>query len=364
MNSLKIVITMSYLSTGGAERVAVNYANWLVDNTNAKVFFILFNCCDTFYELNEKVNVIILEDKINLNNNFFKRVIKRFKCYKNVLNDIKPDVIFTMFSKTAFYSLISKNKNMLLISSERCNIKKISILKRIFNMLISMKCDGFIFQTKRMQSLYSKYVQKKSIVIPNAISIPKKSNVDREHLIVSMGRLVDQKGFDTLIEAFSLFSKNYLNYKLYIIGDGINKKELQSLINKLHLENKVYLLGNKSNPFEYLYKAEMFVLSSRYEGMPNALMEAMACGVPCIATDCETGPRELINNYENGILVDVDDILSISQKMTELASDNKLRRNLANNAKKILETNSPDKIYNMYYQYMVSVYKKSQSNKK
>ena len=359
MKPLNIVIVLSYLSTGGAERVAVNYANWLINNTNCKLTFIIFNESETLYSLNEKITKIFLikkDTQLEKVQKIFKRIID----YRKYLNQINPDIIMTMFQKTTLYTLICKPKKTLIISSERCNINKCPFFKRNISKLVASMCDGYIFQTKRMANLYPLKVREKSIVIPNSVSLTlkNKKRIIKKH-IVGMGRLTSQKGFDILILSFADFVKVHSDYKLFIIGDGEEKNNLIKLVHKLNLDNKVVFLGNQKEPENYLLESEMFILSSRYEGMPNALMEAMACGLPCISTNCEAGPSELIENYKNGILVEVDNIKELSSKMIELASNKDLQEKLGENAKKILLTNSPDKIFSSYYNYMKDVYQNS-----
>lgn len=359
MTNLNIVITMSHLGTGGAERVAVNYANWLVENTNSNITFIIFNDEKTLYSLDKKVKVIVLsKESKKQNSNKISKILERIKLYRKKLYEINPNIVFTMFSKIALYTMICKPKNTLLISSERCNINKVSTLGKYISRYVAHNCDGFVFQTKRMMDLYPKKIRKKSIVIPNSVFIKNDIDYDIEtkKIIVAMGRLTYQKGFDTLIKTFSIFSKSYQEHMLYIIGDGEDKEKLHDLIKELNLSEKVVLLGNQKNVEKYLMQSEMFILSSRYEGMPNALMEAMACGLPCISTDCEAGPSELIDNYVNGILVEVDNVEELLSKMNELAENQKLRKKLGTNAKKILDTNSPDKIFSSYYDYMKKIY--------
>lgn len=354
-NKLKFMIVLSKLQTGGAERVAISYCNWLVQNTTNEVYLLLFEKSVHIYNIDDKVKIINLdihdESKI-------KGIYLRYKKIKDVFKKTKPNIIFTMFTKTSIYALLAKSRESVLISSERANIKKRKFFNRFLSRSVSKKCDGFIFQTKRIQALYPGDTIKKSIIIQNAVSNVMTTDISfsKENIITAMGRLTEQKGFDILIQAFHRFDSLIDGYKLIIFGEGPERKKLEKLIDNYGLNDKVLLPGNKSNVLEYIAKSKMFVLSSRFEGMPNALLEAMSTGTACISTNCEFGPSEIIRNTENGILIDVDDIDGLVISMKELALNDNLRKKIEQSARKILITNLSDKIYSNYYNYMKDVY--------
>ena len=173
-----------------------------------------------------------------------------------------------------------------------------------------------------------------------------------------MGRLTEQKGFDTLIKAFGDVSNKHSDYQLKIYGEGEKKEELNSLIKELKLKEKVVLCGSSSEAIKEVANSEIFVLSSRYEGMPNALIEAMATGTACISTDCNFGPSDLIIDGVNGILVPVDDIELLSNKINYLIENENIRKTLEENAISIREKLDKDNIYNRYYKYFIETFNK------
>lgn len=140
-----------------------------------------------------------------------------------------------------------------------------------------------------------------------------------ERIIVAIGRLARQKSFDTLIKAFSLVSK-HLPTRLLLIGDGKEKANLQGLCKDLGVERKVDFLGYQKNPYPYLRLANLFVLSSAWEGSPNVLIEALSLGVPVVATDCPSGPREILENGRYGPLVAVGDHLELASAIKKVLS--------------------------------------------
>ena len=151
--------------------------------------------------------------------------------------------------------------------------------------------------------------------------------------ILAVGRLCRQKGFDILIKSFAKSSlKNRV--KLVILGEGEERKNLEKLIVKYDLKSQVLLFGKVDNPFIYMKYAKFFILSSRYEGFGNVLLEALACGTPVVATDCETGPTEIIENEVNSLLVPSEDVELLKDAMERLYHDRELYKRLKTNTRK------------------------------
>ena len=161
--------------------------------------------------------------------------------------------------------------------------------------------------------------------------------------ILAIGRLNRQKGFDILIKAFAKSDlKNMI--KLVILGEGKERKNLEELIAELNLKNQVLLFGKVDNPFIYMKYAKFFILSSRYEGFGNVLLEALACRTPVIATNCETGSSEIIENGKNGLLVPVEDENALKLAMEKLFYDRELYKRLRANTRKSIEKFNVDNI--------------------
>ena len=197
--------------------------------------------------------------------------------------------------------------------------------------------DGFVFQTKEAQEYFDKKIQKKSVIIPNPINeefICEPYNGEREKKIVTVGRLEEQKNHKMLIKAFSKLPEGLSEYKLIIYGEGSLRPELEKQIKELNLLGRVFLPGQVDDVKNRIYKAGLFVLSSNYEGMPNALMEAMALGVPCASTDCPCGgPRFLIKNEYNGLLYNVNNELELKLAINKIIGDEELSKKISKNAR-------------------------------
>ena len=223
------------------------------------------------------------------------------------------------------------------------------------------RVNGFIFQTERVSLCYSEKLRQIGTVIHNGVFpeiLPEKpcKFEDRKHTnICAVGRLSEQKGYDILLQAFADFRKCHPAHHLHIYGEGNLRQTIEQQINQLNLQEAVTLHGSVPNVMFQVQNAGMFVLPSRFEGMPNALMEAMACGLPCIAADCDFGPAELIENGKNGLLVPVEDPTALAEAMSKLADDKTLAQTLSKNAYNIRVTHNGERIAQQYYDYIVSV---------
>jgi len=182
-----------------------------------------------------------------------------------------------------------------------------------------------------------------SVDIDLAIERSKEAIPETRPFILALGRLVSQKGFDYLIEAFAN-SKAKDNVDLLICGEGDDKEKLQVMIDERGMTGKIILKGNVENPFAYYAKADFYVLSSRHEGFPNILIEALACGCPCISFDCKTGPNEIIKDGENGLLIEAENVLALTQGIDRLDNDKALQDTFRKNANKSVAHLSPEVI--------------------
>ena len=352
---MKIVFLVPHLLGGGAERTVAYLANYISRNQEDEIT-VLSLSDDVFYKLDERVNFISLGISHN-NKNIFERLYKillRSVKVRRVLKDIKPDVVFCMLATIAKY--LPKKRSFKLICSERSNPLIVKDKKQIkIRDKILLNCDGIVFQTKRAKECFLKEIQDKGVVIPNAVGNPyvlKAEPVDYlNKTITAMGRFNKAKGYPTLIKAFKIISEKHPEFILEIFGGG-NKEDIEKLVSDLNLSDKVKFMGAREDAVLEVSKSTCYVLSSIYEGMPNALMEAMAVGTACVSTDCPFGPSELIVDGVNGLLVPVGDENALANAVIKVIENDDLRLKLSQNAKKILETNSVEIIAEKYYQFI------------
>ena len=217
-----------------------------------------------------------------------------------------------------------------IITSERANPKKYQPEQFWRTRIIYALSDYVVFQSEMVRELYGKRIRKHSGIIQNPVNVPYKAADERHHRIVTMGRLADQKNHEMLIRSFSDFVKEYPEYTLSIYGEGELQASLEKLIEDLNLRDSVFLEGNIPNVHQQIVDAEMFVLSSDYEGMSNALLECMTMGIACISTACE-GSTDVIRDGDNGLLVGIGDQEGLTQAMKRLAQDTGLRKRIEKN---------------------------------
>jgi glycosyltransferase involved in cell wall biosynthesis len=195
------------------------------------------------------------------------------------------------------------------------------------------------------------------VVIPNPVPAAEPSGPrdSAERLVLAIGRLEPQKGFDVLLRAFSTMSARHPDWRLAILGEGSSRAPLEALARELGIAARVVLPGRTPDPRPFLQSAAIFVLSSRFEGFPNALAEAMASGVAVIATDCPTGPRELVQPDASGLLVPTDDVAGMADALERLAADPGLRHRLGEAAREAVRRYHPETVLREWDRLLASV---------
>ena len=191
------------------------------------------------------------------------------------------------------------------------------------------------------QHLHTVVGQRPVYVIPNGIRVPSVTASDiaerDDRTIVAMGRLSPEKGFDLLIDAFARLAAQHPDWRLEIAGEGPERAQLQQQIDQRGLRQQVQLVGWVDDPAQFLSRGALFVLSSRYEGFPMSLLEAMACGVPVVSFDCDSGPRAIIRPEVDGLLVPAADTVALAHAIDRLMSDPVTRHSLGQRARAVVE---------------------------
>lgn len=348
----RICLVISSLSGGGAERVLAGMANYWAER-GKKIYIITFSEKNEkpFYALNKVIKYKPLSMKAesssvwgSIRNNWLR--IKTLRC---AIADTSPDVVISfMDNMNVLCLLASRGLGIPVIVSERIdpsmhNIGKIwSVLRRV-TYLFATK---IVTQTRHAAQYFKGALSGKVVIIPNAVKISitgtRKKNINTTPIVLGVGRLVKQKGFDLLIEAFSIAKKEHPEWKLIIIGKGTELEELYKIAKRLHIDNDVHFPGEIQNIDEWFVKSDLFVLSSRYEGFPNVLAEAMARELAVISFDCPSGPAELIDNGTNGILVPKEDSKALAFALCNLMGNLELRKKMGKNARNVLEEYSED----------------------
>lgn len=356
---MKVSILIGGLSGGGAERVCCNLASYLVDKGH-EVTIITMSDDLPSYSLNRKVNRLpLLVSKER--QNFVFDSIKRIRGLCRYLKNTDSDIILSMLPVTMllllFFSHITSAK--IVIAERNSPWRMNRIVQCLINRLAN-RADAWFFQTDDVRKWYGKYTTNTlHYVIPNAINmdviIPDFKGTKRK-TIVNVGRLNEQKNQILLIEAFSIVLSSHSDFTLEIYGEGPEKERLEQRISDLNLAESVILKGFSTNVVDSIKDAYCFVLSSDYEGMPNALMEAMALGLPCVSTDCDGGGAKfLIKNGENGLIVPKGDTLLLAKAINSLIENEQLANNIGKNAMKIKDELSASAIYERWEKSLIEI---------
>lgn len=353
MKQQSVALIVNSLSSGGAERVVSILANEWSKKADVKVNIVLLSEIVDFYVINENVNIVRIpfpKTKSKLVR-LFLRGMSAFK-FRREIKEIQPDFILSFTNRINVFSLFSLlGLNFRHFISERNSpaVKHSPLFNFVRSFLYS-KSTGAILQTDKFKAYFEKNISNiPNKVISNPITCPGHEMLIRNRVIINVGRLEKQKGQELLIKAFAMTDYKKHGWKLCILGDGPLKNELLHLISVLQLESFVTLVGRQDNVFDWYYRSGMFVFSSLYEGFPNALAEAMVCGMPVISFDCPTGPSELIKNNLNGLLVEEKNIIALSNAMTYLMNDDSKRNDFSKEAIKLAAELDAESISNEYF---------------
>ncbi len=353
---MKVVLFVSALSGGGAERVVCNLANYLSD-CGHDVEILTMAEVEAVEELRPAIKNLPLLKRNERRNVVIDNVKRIFRLRKYMKKQMIDAYVVMLPIPTQLMLRFSKLTKAPIIVSERADPKAYSMKTQKRLQKLASKASGFVFQTAEAAAWYEPYLKGVPYqIIPNAINPafirPTYEGV-REKKIVAAGRLAEQKNFALLIRAFAKISSKYPEHQLVIYGKGSLESSLKELANELSIADRVEFPGYVDNMPEVLEKASMFVLSSNYEGMPNALMEAMALGLPCVSTDCGGGGAKfLIQNGENGLLVPQKDEDALADAMEKILSDNAFSSALGEKARKLQETLAPGKIYGEWESFL------------
>ena len=358
---MKIALIAYMHGNGGAERQISKLSNELAQMGHCVQMLVLA-------EYNLKYHIsdsVFVQNLTYAEKSGIHPIIGRFYALRKAYKSFRPDVTIHFNYQSVYLTILNrKTLRGKIIFAERgdpTNKSDYTLPLRILRFFTNIRTDGFVFQTRGAQSFFNQRTQKRSIVIPNSVAVKEgvysKVN-NREKKIVSSGRLHPQKNQALLISAFSKIASRYPDYTLEIYGDGELREELSQQIKVLGLENRVLLKGVVKNIFEVTRSATLFVLSSDYEGMPNALMEAMALGVPCISTDCSPGgARDLIDEGVNGWITPIKDVDSLADRMAFVLSHLDIAEEVATNAMKITSTHTDESVFAMWDQFISRVVK-------
>lgn len=334
---MKCIFVIPRMGGGGAERVVSLLSSALAENGNDITIFTLVGG-DSFYELNAKVHFESVGVTVSRKNKLSRMLSELiflpksfFALYKR-LKSGKYDVVISMLTECdlivgccKLFGLRFKH-----ICSERNDPFKrkgiyFSLLKMVYRQASLFVCQG-----EKVYGFYNTIPESRKRIIPNPVNgddLPEHVECNSKR-VVSVGRLNEQKNFALLIRSFANLGTEFEEYKLDIYGEGPERQSLQMLIDNLEISDRVTLCGAKKNVQMLITDADLYVMSSDYEGFPNALLEAMAMGLPVISTDFPTGIAAELINEENGIVVPTRDEKAMTEAMQTLLKNADIRHSM------------------------------------
>ena len=357
---MRIILIISSLGSGGAERVITGLANYLDRNGYDVTLITYIKETVDFYKVSSSIHRIRLNLGGVPNNNFhalFNLYYRVTNLRKAILKS-KPDQIISFIDRCNILTLLAcQHTRIPIIISERTNpiYYPIGRFWALLRRLVYRRADYLVVQTESLLNWAQTYIDIDHIsVIPNAlddnrihvIQESQKIEIDRpwKKSIIAMGRFTSEKGHDLLLKSVFPLLKKETDWGLEIIGDGPLRPKLTQLIQDLGLQDKVLLHGQVQNPFSILKSADIFVLPSRIEGFPNALLEAMALGLACISFNCPSGPSDLIEHNHNGLLVEKENVDALTAAIEECMTSKKLRLRLGQQAMAVVDQYSESNV--------------------
>ena len=353
---MKILFFIYSLGSGGAERVTAELASYWAKLGHKITIVTIADRSFDFYTLDPSIKKISL-NLANKSSGILSAIINNIFIITKLNKIIKresPHATIAMMSTASILLALTPAKNTIKIGSERIYPPAVPLGKvwEFMRKASYKNLDTVVAQTTEIKEWIKQNTNAKNIcIIANPISLPLKNTEPYAEIpksnsnhILAVGRLEVQKGFDMLIEAFSQISSKHPKWELTIVGEGTQRAVLQTKIDQLKLQLKIHLLGQAGNISDWYKRSDIFVMSSRFEGFPNALVEALAHGLPSISFDCKSGPNDIILNNKNGILVEDGNIEKLAIAMSQLINNEQMRKEYAKKATDIKDIFFIDKI--------------------
>lgn len=356
---MNLIFVTSTLTSGGAERVISLLANEFANQGHEVELICLTNLKADYYKVDDKVKLTHAEDIAG------HSLLKRLLWLRQHIKESNCDcVVAFMEAVYEFVLMALLGTGIPVISSERKDPSTLSITRKILRWFLLPTASAHVVQTKKIKEYYNRCIQKKTHIIYNPVNskVFDIATSQRKKRIISVGRLFDQKNHKMMIDAFMLIAYNYPEWQLVIYGEGPLRETLEKRIEAFGLQERVLLLGRSENVINEVAQSEIFCLSSDYEGMSNAMIEAMCLGVPVISTKV-SGTDELLHDKEDSLLIDIGDTYSLSRAFASLISNEVFRKQYGERCKKKSEMFKLKKITSEWEQLIIKVSRHSGSSK-
>jgi len=348
----KICLVIPSLRAGGMERVMCELAEYFSSQSGIEVIMITLGKTDKFYLVPQ--GVILYEPGFIFNSKLrFLFTLRTILFLRKIIRNTKPVAVLSFGETYNSFVLLSTLllRRRVFVSDRSKPNKKWGNFHETLRRLLYPQAAGIICQTKYSSAFMVAEIGHTNIrIIPNPVKPFQANHVVKENIILNVGRLIKTKQIDFLIENFARIEVD--NWQLWVVGDGPEKASLETLVMKLGIEKKVIFWGMQQNMVELYNKAKIFAFTSRSEGFPNALLEAMSAGLACITLDCIAGPSDLIVDGENGFLVSEGEAAEYRSKLNTLVMDEALRVKFSQAAMLKAKEFHIEKIGNEYLKFM------------
>jgi GalNAc-alpha-(1->4)-GalNAc-alpha-(1->3)-diNAcBac-PP-undecaprenol alpha-1,4-N-acetyl-D-galactosaminyltransferase len=354
---MKLTFVIFSLGAGGAERVMSIMANHFADRgDNVSIVTFDDGTEAPFYELRASVAWQPLGTARSSHSIFarLRNAPARILALRRQIRMNRPDAIVSFMDRTNFVTLSATvGVRTPVIVSERNDPHQHdrTALNDALRRVLYRRATAIVVQTNGAASYFTSPLKAKTIVIPNPVPCPAAPQLPerrQNNTLMAMGRFSNEKGFDLLLPAFAALAGRFPDWTLTIWGDGDLRGALEAQRERLGLGARVRMPGRTKTPDVEMRTADVFVLSSRYEGFPNVLAEAMANGAAVLSTNCPSGPADLIESGVNGLLVEPDSVDALSHGLATLMSDEAQRRRLGANAERVTDSFSLARVMTMW----------------
>lgn len=342
----KIGLVVNKLAGGGAERNIVRIAEFFEEIRKFDVYLIVLRKEEReTVEITSRLKTIYVNDSTNKNK--YSWIQARLSLRKIFVSHRFDAVVAFDLGVNVITLGASLGLKMPVIVSERNNplIQRRSLISRVQERLLYPFAFKVVLLAEELEDVWAKkkFPRWKVTSIPNPLPIPKSPQQlkepkrNDEKIILGLGRFVNQKGFDLLIRAFAEHTHKFPEWRLYLVGEGPEKKHLDFLAGDLGVKEKVVFCGWSTDPYIWFNQCDIFAFPSRYEGFGMTLGEALSCGVPCVSFNCQFGPSRILDDGINGYLVQQGEVEQFGKRLSELMGDNNLRDKMGAQGVRVLD---------------------------
>ncbi|UXY14476.1 glycosyltransferase family 4 protein [Chitiniphilus purpureus] len=365
---MHVLFLSSSLGPGGAERVATTLCNSWVDRGDSVTLVPTFSGGgQPFYPLRPQIELLYLADQVGAAKSGWRSYFGRFNALLEIARSRHPDVIVSFLPNVNVVAvLLSAATGIPCIISERSDpaVQPLGTFWRMCCKALYRFADAVVVQTDNVAaSVVRRYGNMRRVsVVPNPIPPALEQYradgraIRTRRCLLSLGRLSHEKQVGAVIDCFASLAGGFAEWDLHIYGDGPEREALSEQIIRLGMGDRVFLMGGTETPWAVMADSDLFVMNSRYEGFPNALLEAMAIGLPCVTADCRSGPREISADGRDAMLFAPGDVMAMQSALATLMADSALRNSLGLQARAaVLSRYSLAAILHLWDREMIAV---------